>query len=42
VVNIKEQLTNGALPDFWNDKYNDEAVLLPIMRNLEVLERLNG
>jgi hypothetical protein len=42
VLNIKEQLTNRALPDFWNDKYNNEAVLLPIMQNLGVLEKLNG
>jgi hypothetical protein len=42
VLNIKEQLTNRALPDFWNDKYNNEAVLSPIMQNLSVLEKLNG
>jgi len=42
VSNIKEQLTNRALPDFWNDKYNNEAVLLPIIQNLDVLEKLNG
>jgi len=42
VLNVKEQLTNRALPDFWNDKYNNEAVLSPIMQNLSVLEKLNG
>lgn len=42
VLNIKEQLTNGALPDFLNDKYNNEAVLLPLIKNLKVLEKING
>jgi len=42
VLNIKEQLTNGALPNFWNDKYNNEVVLLPLIQNSNILEKLNG
>lgn len=40
VSNIREQLANNMLPDFLSDKYNNEAVLVPLINGLDVLERL--